>query len=161
MVRECRPREREPVRSWLARRSTMATSTPASASSPANISPVGPPPATTTSWSAIRHPHFLRFWFQPETLMHDPGLAASPPVRCMLRVARSECSPSLDGPLWANYLLAKRRRAAYGGTVGPEGSPVGLRMQTRNEKFFTLFSRAGSNVVESAAIVREGQRVSA
>ena len=68
---------------------------------------------------------------------------------------------SLYRPLWTDNLLAKRRRAAYGGTVGPEGSPVGLRMQTRNEKFFTLFSRAGSNVVESAAIVRECQRVSA
>ena len=42
MVRECRPPAREPARSWLARRSTMATSTPANASSPANISPVGP-----------------------------------------------------------------------------------------------------------------------
>jgi hypothetical protein len=52
-------------------------------------------------------------------------------------------------------LLAKRRRAAYGCTVGPEGSPVGLRMQTRNEKFFTLFSKAGSNVVERAAILMD------
>jgi uncharacterized protein Yka (UPF0111/DUF47 family) len=32
---------------------------------------------------------------------------------------------------------------------------VGLRMQPRNEKFFTLFSKAGSNVVESAAILME------
>jgi hypothetical protein len=31
----------------------------------------------------------------------------------------------------------------------------GLRMQPRNEKFFTLFSKAGSNVVESAAILME------
>jgi hypothetical protein len=31
----------------------MATSTPASASSPARISPVGPPPAITTTWLAI------------------------------------------------------------------------------------------------------------
>ncbi len=30
---------------------------------------------------------------------------------------------------------------------------MGLRMQPRNEKFFTLFSKAGSNVVESAAIL--------
>ncbi len=44
-MRECRPPAREPGRSWLARRSTMATSTPANANSPANISPVGPPPA--------------------------------------------------------------------------------------------------------------------
>jgi hypothetical protein len=32
---------------------------------------------------------------------------------------------------------------------------MGLRMQPRNEKFFTLFSKAGSNVVESAAILME------
>jgi hypothetical protein len=53
-------------------------------------------------------------------------------------------------------LLAKRRHAASGGvTVGPGGSPMGRRMQPRNEKFFTLFSEAGSNVVESAAILME------
>ena len=77
MVRECRPPAREPGRSWLARRSTMATSTPANANSPANISPVGPPPATTTACSAMRHPHPRRFWFRPEILQHDPGLAAA------------------------------------------------------------------------------------
>jgi hypothetical protein len=44
-------------------------------------------------------------------------------------------------------LLAKGRRAAYDGTVGPGGSPTSLRTQPRNEKFFTLFSKAGSNVV--------------
>src|SRR5260221_6873889 len=49
MVRECRPPAREPARSWLARRSTIATSTPANANSPASISPVGPPPAITTA----------------------------------------------------------------------------------------------------------------
>ena len=32
---------------------------------------------------------------------------------------------------------------------------MGRRMQPRNEKFFTLFSKAGSNVVESAAILME------
>src|SRR5919107_3425418 len=53
MVRGCRPPAREPVRSWLGRRSTMATSTPANANSPANISPVGPPPAITTACSVI------------------------------------------------------------------------------------------------------------
>ena len=30
---------------------------------------------------------------------------------------------------------------------------MGLRMQPRNEQFFTLFSKAGSNVVECAAIL--------
>src|SRR4051794_30504401 len=53
MVRECRPPAREPGMSWLVRRSTMATSTPANANSPANISPVGPPPAITTACSVI------------------------------------------------------------------------------------------------------------
>ena len=46
----------------------------------------------------------------------------------------------------------KRRRGAHGGTVGPGRSPVGLRMQPPNEECFTLFSEAGSNIVESVAI---------
>src|SRR5258708_4219495 len=45
MVRECRPPARVPARSWLTRRSTMATSTRARASSAANIRRVGPPPS--------------------------------------------------------------------------------------------------------------------
>src|SRR5688572_7882873 len=53
MVREWRPPARMPATSWLARRSTMATSTSANASSPASISPVGPPPAITTACSVI------------------------------------------------------------------------------------------------------------
>ena len=32
---------------------------------------------------------------------------------------------------------------------------MGLRMQPRSEKFFTLISKAGPNVVESAAIFTE------
>jgi uncharacterized protein Yka (UPF0111/DUF47 family) len=32
---------------------------------------------------------------------------------------------------------------------------MGLRMRPRNEKSFTLFSKAGSNVVKSAAILME------
>ena len=62
----------------------------------------------------------------------------------------SRLSSAVDG-----QLLAKRRRAAYGATVGPGGSPTGLRMQPRNEKFFTRFSKAGSNVVDSTAILME------
>src|SRR5439155_21589859 len=42
-----------PATFWVARGSTMATSTRASASSPASISPVGPPPAITTACSVI------------------------------------------------------------------------------------------------------------
>src|SRR5882672_10850160 len=75
MERECRPPAREPASSGLARRSTIATSTPANANSPANIRPVGPPPAITTACSVIatlrpdtstthafRCSHFRRFW---------------------------------------------------------------------------------------------------
>jgi hypothetical protein len=46
----------------------------------------------------------------------------------------------------------KRRRGEHGGTVGPGSSPVGQRMQPPNEEFFTLFSEAGSNIVERIAI---------
>ena len=38
---------------------------------------------TRTSW-----PHFRRLWHRPTILRHDPGLAASPPPRYMLRVGR-------------------------------------------------------------------------
>ena len=92
MVRECRPPAREPGRSWLARRSTMATSTPANANSPANISPVGPPPAITTGCSvtatlrpytsttthAFRCPISVGSGLRPAIMRHAPGLAASP-----------------------------------------------------------------------------------
>src|SRR5215207_11450876 len=84
-------------------------------------------------------------------MRHDPGLAASPPMRYILEVERGGYSPfhfpsAVDGQ-------PPREAAAYGGTVGPAGSPIGLRMQPRSEKFFTLISKAGPNVVESAAIL--------
>src|SRR5438477_2651861 len=85
MVRECRPPAREPTRSWLVRRSTMATSMPANANSPANISPVGPPPAITTACSVIatlRNNSLIsgprRFWLRAAFLRDDRGLEASP-----------------------------------------------------------------------------------
>jgi hypothetical protein len=92
MVRECRPPAREPVRSWLGRRPTMATSTPANANPPANISPVGPPPAITTASSVIatlppdsstttrafRYSHFRRFWLRPELCGTTGGLKQAP-----------------------------------------------------------------------------------
>ena len=55
MVRECRPPARELGRSWPARRSTMATSTPANSNSPANMSPVGLPPDDPRRM--VRHRH--------------------------------------------------------------------------------------------------------
>ena len=72
-----------------ARRSTIATSTPASASSPASISPVGPPPAITTACSVtIRRP-VSRLCFGRRFCGTTGGLAASPPVRYTLEVEGS------------------------------------------------------------------------
>ena len=46
-------------------------------------------------------------------------------------------------PLGTDNLLAKRRRATYGGTRRwPRGCPIGLRMQPRNEKFFPFAGKA-------------------
>ena len=46
-------------------------------------------------------------------------------------------------------------RAAHGGPVSPRGSPMGRRMQPRNEKFLTLFRNACSNVVMGAAMLMD------
>jgi hypothetical protein len=60
MVRECKPPARAPTRSWLVRRSTMATSTPANASSPptsdlSDLLPRSPPHARSSSPSRRHH----------------------------------------------------------------------------------------------------------
>jgi hypothetical protein len=59
-------------------------------------------------------------------MRHDPGLAASPPLRYKLEMERSGYSPFRLFRCGTDNLLAKRQRAAYGGTAGPEGSPMGL-----------------------------------
>jgi hypothetical protein len=41
----------------------------------------------TSTTHATSCPHFRRLWPRPTILRHDPGLAASPPVRYKLRVA--------------------------------------------------------------------------
>ena len=46
--------------------------------------------ARRQSTRTSRIPDFRRFWLRSEILRHDPGLAARPPVRYMLKVARSE-----------------------------------------------------------------------
>jgi hypothetical protein len=61
-------------------------------------------------------------------MRHDSGLAASPPVRDILGVARE------------GYTLLSRLRC-------------GRKRPLPNEEFFTLFSEARSNIVERAAIV--------
>ena len=52
-------------------------------------------------------------------------------------------------------LFTNRRRVASGVAGGPGGSPMGPRTRPRDEKFLTLFSKAGSNLVQSAAIRME------
>src|SRR5215212_1542655 len=81
MVRECRPPARKPTRSWLARRSTMATSTFANANSAASISPVGPPPAITTACSVIAAPRPAWRWSPPAARRHGPAAPRSPAAR--------------------------------------------------------------------------------
>jgi hypothetical protein len=67
-------------------------------------------------------------------MRHGPGLAASPPVRYILVVARERDSP-FARPLWTDKPFAKRRRDAYGVTVGAGRSRVRLRIQPPNEEF--------------------------
>src|SRR5918993_4812170 len=92
MVRECRPPAREPGRSWLARRSTMATSTPANANSAASISPVGPPPAITTAGSVIAT-------LRPASRRSPPAHHIPRPPRRPCRTARRPTRPRAEaGP---------------------------------------------------------------
>src|SRR5215203_7102979 len=85
-------------------------------------------------------------------MRHDPGLDASPPVRYILEVERRV-------PTFPLFVRCGRTTSSRSGGVrryvGPGGSPMGLRMQPRSEKFFTLISKAGPNVVESAASLTE------
>ena len=71
-----------------------------------------------------------------EILQHDPGLAASPPVRHTLRVARSEISlPCLlavrCGPTPFSWSGAAPSTAVH--IVGPGGCGIGVRVQPRHE----------------------------
>ena len=82
--RWCESADRPPASrssSSVARRSTIATSTPANASSPASISPVGPAPAITTACPVIA-----------AIMRHRPGLAASPPALDILELGRKGLS---------------------------------------------------------------------
>src|SRR4029453_7409418 len=158
MVRDCRPPEREPGRSWLGRRSTMATSTPANANSPANISPVGPPPAITTPCSVIatlppRSP--APTWetalardhpAEPHADRGDPGETAVPQphqVRVRLAVPGLEHTYGLahvavrqlvlEGDPPAHVLRPHRVLAAghRGRNLSPGGHAIGRRARER------------------------------
>src|SRR5215217_1762948 len=86
-------------------------------------------------------------------MRHDPGLDASPPVCCILEVERSGYSPfylssAVDGQ-------PPREAAAYGGTSAQEDLLWAYGCSREARRFFTLISKDGPNVVESAAILTE------
>src|SRR5215216_4329098 len=129
MVRECRPPAREPVRSWLARRSTMATSTFANANSPANISPVGPPPAITTACSVIAT---LRpASFRPPPAHHIPRpprrpCRTAPRVPPSVRRSRAtHTSTTTHAFRYSHFLRFWLRPALCGTTRGLTQAPQG------------------------------------
>src|SRR5262245_52191500 len=112
MVRACKPPAREPASAWLGRRSTMATSIPASASSPASISPVGPPPAITTACSVIA----ARASGDPGSAAHHKGAAPRPGRLRRLRPDRhGQLTDALD---LAFELVAGAQRTDAGGRAG-------------------------------------------
>ena len=101
MVRECRPPAREPGRSWLARRSTMATSTPA------NISPVGPPPAITIACPVISILRPASRWLPPAH--HIPR-----PPRRPCRTARRPTRPRAGAGLWGRSVSPREAHLSRG-----------------------------------------------
>src|SRR5882724_9251692 len=121
MVRECRPPAREPVSSWLGRRSTMAISTPANANSPANISPVGPAPAITTACSVIDTLPLRRpFYGRSRVLKQAPCApylwserSGNPPLALSSAADQRHPREASDTP-WAVIACDKREAFAQG-----------------------------------------------
>src|SRR5829696_9876762 len=99
---------------------------PANANSPANISPVGPPPVITTACSVIatlrpdtsrtthafRYSHFRRFSLRPALCGTTRGLTQAPRFAIYWKWKGVGTLLSTFRPLWADNLLAKRRRTA-------------------------------------------------
>jgi len=119
-VRACRPPEREPSSSRLARRSTMATSTPANANSPASISPVGPAPAIATacpiiatpqSACAFRDSRFRRSGAGGRCCDTTGALRQAPGDAILWRWQGAGCLPSPPHPLKTDKSSTARRVA--------------------------------------------------
>jgi hypothetical protein len=109
---------------------------------PATAPPVPPAvrhhrvPYRSTTTHARRAPMSSSVLGPAEILQHDPGLAASPPVRHTLRVARSEISlpclwPSAADRHPSREAAARRVTAVH--IVGPGGCGIGVRVQPRHE----------------------------
>src|SRR5215217_6538667 len=107
---------------------------------------------TSTTTHPFRYSHFRRFWLRPALCGTTRGLRQAPGSL----YTGSGKEWVLSFPLFVR--CGRTTSSRSGGVrryVGPGGSPMGLRMQPRSEKFFTLISKAGPNVVESAAILTE------
>ena len=95
----CRPSRLTASASSVARTRICAPTVRNPAASPAigSTSPRDPFVGNNTRTS---RPHFRRLWPRPAIMRHDPGLAASPPVRYILKVEGSAYPPFFNGPLW-------------------------------------------------------------
>src|SRR3954466_2700054 len=93
------------------------------------------------------------FMVGPPILRPDPGLAASPWVRYMLKwqEGRSPCL-CLCRPLGTDNLLAKRRCATYGGTRRWPGGMSDRPTDVAAEREVLSRCRQGPNAVESAEV---------
>src|SRR4029077_17412186 len=78
------------------------TSAPPPASSPSGRRPPPPP------HGPLHDPPFLRFSLRPAIMRHDPGLAASPVLRCTLVVERSVLLSACPALLRARQRPARR-----------------------------------------------------
>ena len=135
--RECSPPAREPARYWLARRSTIATSIPANANSPANISPVGPPPAITTACSGIRHSPFRgsgfgrRFCNTTRVLRQPPSAPYNEDGKeCVLLLPSSAANRGervLDARIGSRVASSRSRPGHGSGACRLAHRPTGLR----------------------------------
>src|SRR5215510_14974925 len=144
IVRECRPPAREPARSWLARRSTMATSTPANASSPASISPVGPPPAITTAGSLIAPPFGIG---RPRPAITALGreYCKTSPDRGEAAGGHADIASSHHGDVSAHRESRADRRSADGGAgVDRRHARLVLRAAFRLAECVRLTARSGA-----------------
>jgi hypothetical protein len=102
--------------------------------------------------------------FGREILQHDPGLAASPPVRYKLGVARSAqlLAFFFGRPLWTDNFLAKRQRAAYGGPSIQEDLPcTARRLKAGRTALVVLLPRHLRRLANDAAgVALDGPRPS-
>jgi len=123
MVRECRPPAREPVRSWLARRSTMATST--------SPTPARPPTSALSDLLRRSPPHawpaplfFLAHHLLSTTPVgRHPSLLTTPEF---FRTRTSACAGNI--PNYGTWQPDKSRISPLAGKPPSKEMPVDCRL---------------------------------